>query len=90
MVVIRMSRNGSKNRPFYKIIVIDKRYSGEGKSIEKIGFFDPINKQNNIYQMKINIDRAKYWMKNGATPSNRVKHLMKRYNKLKKVNKKIN
>lgn len=76
MVVIRLSRGGAKKRPFYHVVVTDKRSSRDGKFIEQIGYFNPIAAGNDVC-IKIDTTRAEYWIKNGAQPSDRVKHLLK-------------
>ncbi|WP_343192464.1 30S ribosomal protein S16 [Buchnera aphidicola (Taiwanaphis decaspermi)] len=76
MVVIRLARHGSKKKPFYKIMVADKRFACNGRFIEKVGFFNPlINKSSK--KLYINIERISYWIKNGALMSDRVKSLIK-------------
>lgn len=76
MVRIRLSRVGSKNRPFYHIIVCDKRSARNGRFIEKIGFFNPISLGKSI-KFKFNLNRLNYWISVGAKISNRVKMLIK-------------
>ncbi|XBC44207.1 MAG: 30S ribosomal protein S16 [Buchnera aphidicola (Schlechtendalia peitan)] len=80
MVKIRLARLGSKNRPFYKIVVADSRCPRNGKFIEKLGFFNaiPWKNSNNIY---INFERLQYWIKNGALMSSRVQYLVKKLSK---------
>ncbi|XRX42772.1 MAG: 30S ribosomal protein S16 [Buchnera aphidicola (Eriosoma harunire)] len=81
MVKIRLSRYGSKKKPFYKIIIADSRSSRNGKFIEKIGFFNPIA-TGKSHSMSINIDRMEYWNNNGAQLSKKVKFLIKKNKKL--------
>lgn len=76
MVKIRLTRKGAKKRPFYQIIVTDSRNARNGKFIEKIGFFNPIEINTNK-SINIKIDRLKYWIKNGAQLSNRVNSIIK-------------
>lgn len=76
MVVIRLSRGGAKKRPFYHIVVADKRCSRNGRFIEQVGYFNPIAAGKDI-RLNMNIERLEYWIKTGAQPSDRVKHLMK-------------
>ena len=77
MVVIRLSRGGSKHRPFFNIIVSDSRNRRDGRFIEKIGFYNPIA---NDKQEKSRIDsqRFDYWVSKGAQISNIVKKLAKK------------
>ncbi|WP_343152485.1 30S ribosomal protein S16 [Buchnera aphidicola] len=77
MVKIRLTRNGFKKKPFYQIIVTDSRKSRDGKFIEKIGFFTPIqNKKENL--TRINLERITYWKKKGAQLSEKVKQILKK------------
>jgi small subunit ribosomal protein S16 len=76
MVVIRLSRTGAKKRPFYHVVVADKRRSRDGRFIENLGYFNPIATGKDI-PLKLDIERAQYWIANGAQPSDRVKHLIK-------------
>ncbi|WP_343183410.1 30S ribosomal protein S16 [Buchnera aphidicola] len=78
MVKIRLSRNGSNKKPFYKIVVTDSRSSRNGKFIEKIGFFNPIINNKNI-SFQINKEKIKYWISVGAKMSYRLKYLIKKY-----------
>ncbi|WP_343190184.1 30S ribosomal protein S16 [Buchnera aphidicola (Mollitrichosiphum nigrofasciatum)] len=80
MVVIRLARHGSKKKPFYKIVVSDKRFARDGRFIENIGYFDPIQ-SNNAKKTKINITRYSHWIKNGAIASNRIKKIITIHNK---------
>lgn len=76
MVVIRLSRGGAKKRPFYYIVVADKRRSRDGRFIESIGYFNPIAAGKEI-RLTLDMERAQHWISQGAQPSDRVKHLMK-------------
>ena len=76
MVVIRLSRGGAKARPFFNIVVSDKRNRRDGRFIERIGFFNPVAKGKEE-RLRINLDRVQYWSGNGAQPSQRVAALMK-------------
>ncbi|XBC41625.1 MAG: 30S ribosomal protein S16 [Buchnera aphidicola (Kaburagia rhusicola rhusicola)] len=87
MVKIRLSRVGVKKRPFYQVIIADSRCPRNGRFIEKVGFFNPIPSQNPSNDIYINYTRIKYWIKNGALMSSRVKHLIKNFSKIK--NKKV-
>ncbi|OGT47812.1 MAG: 30S ribosomal protein S16 [Gammaproteobacteria bacterium RIFCSPHIGHO2_12_FULL_41_20] len=81
MVVIRLSRGGTKKRPFYHIVVTDKRSSRDGRFVERIGYFNPIA-QGKEQRLLMNQERAQYWLSQGAQPSDRVKNLIKTYQKL--------
>ena len=76
MVTIRLSRGGSKKRPFYSILVADQRRAVQGKFIERIGFYNPIavNKEE---VLRLDTSRIEHWLSVGATMSERVKQLYK-------------
>lgn len=76
MVVIRLARGGAKKRPFYSIVVADRRRSPTGKFIERIGFFNPIASAGEE-ALKIDMERIDYWVNNGAQLSDRVSQLVK-------------
>lgn len=75
-VKIRMKRLGTKKRPFYRIVVADARRAVKGKFIEEIGFYNPIAEPR---MFRINADKVKEWMGNGAKPSDTVHRLFKLY-----------
>ncbi|AFA41351.1 30S ribosomal subunit protein S16 [Wigglesworthia glossinidia endosymbiont of Glossina morsitans morsitans (Yale colony)] len=80
MVIIRLSRKGSRNKPFYQVIVSDSRKPRDGKFIERLGFLNPIPSGKSIaYSLKIN--RINFWIQKGAQISNRVKKLISQYKK---------
>lgn len=76
MVVIRLSRGGAKARPFYNIVVADKRARRDGRFIERIGFYNPLAKGGEE-PMRVAQDRLTYWLGVGATPSDTVARLIK-------------
>jgi small subunit ribosomal protein S16 len=76
MVVIRLSRGGAKARPFYNIVVADKRCRRDGRFIERIGFYNPLARGGEE-PLRIAQDRLAYWIGVGATPSETVERLMK-------------
>ena len=76
MVTIRLSRKGAKKRPFYHIVVTDSRNKRDGRYIERIGFFNPIA-SGQEEKLRIDHERAKYWMDQGAQASVRVNTLFK-------------
>tara|TARA_B110000977_G_C10893733_1_gene422459 strand:- start:360 stop:614 length:255 start_codon:yes stop_codon:yes gene_type:complete len=80
MVVIRMARGGAKKRPFYRIVVADKRSPRDGKFIERLGYFNPVAKG---AEERLNLDIAKVdaWVAKGAQPSERVASLIKEVRK---------
>ncbi len=77
MVRLRLKRFGRTHRPFYRICAMDKREARDGKAIEEIGFFDPIEKDA-AKALRVNGERAKYWLGVGAQPSDTVRTLLQR------------
>lgn len=75
MVKIRLKRMGAKKAPFYRIVVADSRYPRDGRFIEELGYYNPLK---NPSEVKIDIERAKEWIKNGAQPTDTVRSLMKK------------
>ena len=72
MLIIRFLRVGKRNQPFFKIVVTDKKNSSRsGKFLEKLGFYDPLNKERGL-----KIERIKYWISKGAKLSARVHNLL--------------
>ncbi len=80
MVVIRMSRGGSKARPFYNIVVADKRVRRDGSFIERLGFYNP-NAKGSEEGLRIAMDRLTYWKSVGAQASPTVDRLIKQASK---------
>ena len=78
-VSIRLRREGAKNRPYYKVVVADKRSPRDGKFIETIGTYDPKKPGHNS---TLNIDRVEYWISKGAQPSDTVRSLIKQNKKV--------
>ncbi|MBX9726359.1 MAG: 30S ribosomal protein S16 [Rickettsiales bacterium] len=73
--VIRLARAGTKKKPFYRIIVADKRAPRDGDFIEKIGTFNPLLAKDSVSRVVFNAERAKHWLAMGALPSDRVNSL---------------
>ena len=73
MVKIRLRRMGAKKAPFYRIVVADSRCPRDGRFIEEIGTYDPMAEGENI---KVDRERAKYWISNGAQPTETVRGLL--------------
>ena len=73
MVKIRLRRMGAKKSPFYSIVVADSRCPRDGRFIEEIGTYDPMAEGENI---KVDLERAKYWISNGAQPTETVRGLL--------------
>ena len=76
MVTIRLSRGGSKKRPFYSILVADQRRSPRGRFIERVGFYNPVaaGKEEELH---IDTSRIDHWVSRGAQPTERVTRLYK-------------
>ena len=77
-VAIRLRREGALNRPYFKVVVADKRSPRDGKFIEAIGNYDPRKEGENF---EIDLARAEYWVKNGAKPSETVGSFIKKARK---------
>jgi len=80
MVTIRLSRGGATKRPFYHIVVTDRRNRRDGRYIERLGFFNPIA-AGGERELEIDLARVEYWRSNGAQMSERVEQLIKQYRK---------
>ena len=74
-VKIRLRRMGAKKAPFYRIVVADSRYPRDGRFIEELGYYDP-TKEPSV--LKIDDEKAKSWIANGAQPTDTVKALLKK------------
>ncbi|MDK2971537.1 MAG: small subunit ribosomal protein [Candidatus Sumerlaeota bacterium] len=83
MVKIRLTRIGRKKAPYYRVIVADSRRARDGKFIEIIGRYQPLNK-NEEQQVVCDADRALYWLHNGAQPTDTVRALLRRQGILKR------
>ncbi len=77
MVTIRLTRGGSKRRPFYHIVVADSRMPRDGRFIERLGFFNPIATGNEV-KLELDEERFNYWVSQGAKPSERVASLARK------------
>lgn len=75
MVVIRLSRGGSKKRPFYNLVVADSRERRDGRFIERVGFYNPMAKESEE-GLRVALDRVTYWVGVGAQPSDTVQRLV--------------
>lgn len=72
-VKLRLKRGGAKGRPYYRIVASDARSPRDGKFIETIGTYNPIPSS---YEVKIDEEKALYWLNNGAQPTDTVKNLL--------------
>jgi small subunit ribosomal protein S16 len=82
---IRLKRMGAKKAPFYRLVVADSRSPRDGRFIEEIGYYDPTKKPSVI---NINEERALYWIKTGAQPSETAKSLLNKAGILAKISEK--
>jgi small subunit ribosomal protein S16 len=76
MVTIRLARGGMKKRPFYHLVVSDSRKPRDGRFIERLGFFNPVARGNDE-RLRVDLERADYWLEQGARPSERAADLLK-------------
>ncbi|BCS81574.1 30S ribosomal protein S16 [Anaerocellum diazotrophicum] len=74
-VRIRLKRMGAKNNPFYRIVVADSRTPRDGKTIDEIGYYNPLK---NPADIKVDVEKAKKWLSCGAQPTDTVKILLKK------------
>lgn len=84
MVVIRMARGGAKKRPFYRLVVADKRMPRDGRYIERVGFFNP-SATGQEERLRLDLERVDHWISKGAQPSDRLKSLLKEARKAPKA-----
>lgn len=75
MVKIRLRRLGAKKNPFYRVVVADSRFARDGRFIEEIGYYDPTAEPSVV---KIDAEKAKQWLANGAQPTDTVRVLLKK------------
>ncbi len=74
--VIRLRREGTRNAPFYRVVVADKRSPRDGKFLELVGNYDPVKKSPDAFSVKM--DRIEHWVSKGAKPTETVQSLMKK------------
>ena len=74
-VKIRLARHGAKKRPFYRIVAADNDCPRDGRFLEKLGTYNPLR---DPAQVELNLERVKYWIGQGATPTDTVKTILKR------------
>ncbi len=82
MLAIRLARGGAKKRPFYHIVATNSRNARDGRFIESIGFFNPLAKGQEE-EIRIDLERYNYWLSVGGQASDRVRTLVKQYQKAK-------
>lgn len=76
MVKLRMTRLGGKKNPFYRIIATDSRSPRDGRSLEQLGWYDPMVDTNSL---KLNLERIDHWLSKGAQPSDTVRALITKF-----------
>jgi len=77
MVIIRLSRGGSKNRPYFHVVVADSRNRRDGRFIERLGFYNPLAAEGSE-ALRLELDRVGHWQSKGAQLSDTVARLVKR------------
>ena len=78
MVKIRMKKLGTKKRPYYRIVVMDSRAPRDGRTIEEVGFYHPIEAEDK--QVKVDAEKVKAWIEKGAKPTPTVKRILNKHN----------
>ena len=73
---IRLARGGSKKRPFYRIVAADSRMARDGRFIEKLGTYNPLLPKDSEDRVKMDLDRVKYWLGEGAQVTDRVARML--------------
>ena len=76
MLKLRLSMGGTKKRPVYKIVVAESRFARDGRFIEKLGFFNPLLPKEKEDRIRLEADRIKYWISQGAKPTTRVARIL--------------
>ena len=76
MVKVKLVRHGAKRSPFYKVVATDSRNAGDGKALERLGFFNPMARGQEV-RLNLNVERINHWVSQGAQLSERVGTLMK-------------
>jgi small subunit ribosomal protein S16 len=80
VVTIRLARGGAKKSPFYQIVVTDSRSARDGRFIEKVGYFNPMARGQEV-RLEMKTDRVEHWIGKGAQTSDRVSTLIKEFKK---------
>ncbi|MFN3971301.1 MAG: 30S ribosomal protein S16 [Gemmobacter sp.] len=73
---IRLARGGSKKRPHYAIVATDSRMPRDGRFLEKLGTYDPMLARDNENRIKMDLDRIKHWLAQGAQPTDRIARML--------------
>jgi len=74
-VKIRLARHGAKKRPFYRIVVADSESPRDGRFLENVGTYNPLQEPAEVV---LKTDRVQYWLQQGATPTDTVKNILKK------------
>jgi small subunit ribosomal protein S16 len=75
-IKIRLARGGSKKRPHYRIVVADSHMPRDGRFIEKVGIYDPLQPKDSESRVRIDMDRVKHWLGQGAQPTDRISRFL--------------
>ena len=75
-VALRLSRGGSKKRPFFRIVAADIRSPRDGRFIERLGTYNPMKNKDDPQRITLNVERIKYWLSVGAKPTQRVQKFL--------------
>ncbi|MFS4437185.1 30S ribosomal protein S16 [Paracoccaceae bacterium GXU_MW_L88] len=75
-IKIRLARGGSKKRPFYSIVASDSRSPRDGRFIEKLGTYNPLLPKDSEERVKMNMERVKHWLEQGAQPTDRISRFL--------------
>ncbi len=73
---IRLARGGSKKRPFYRVVAADSRMPRDGRFIEKLGTYNPLLPKDSEDRVKLDMDRVKHWLDQGAQPTDRIARML--------------
>ncbi len=75
-VKIRMSRAGARNRPYFRVVIAESTSPRDGRFIERVGSYNPLLPKEHPQRVVLDIERIKYWLSKGATPSDRIQHFL--------------
>ncbi|MBK5934725.1 SSU ribosomal protein S16P [Rhodovulum imhoffii] len=73
---IRLARGGSKKRPFYRIVATDSRMPRDGRFIERLGTYNPLLPKDSEERVKMDVERVKHWLSQGAQPTDRISRML--------------
>ena len=79
MIVIRLARGGKKSKPFYRVVVADRRFPRDGRFIERLGYYNPVSNRQGDQVIELDVERITHWVKQGAQMSPRVATIVKRF-----------